>query len=551
MLYVTIIFAFAIAIVYSVYASRAAKSKKIKDLQTIWGKEKTEPLNYNHIGRYAAITREKRPHVLSKQTMNDIDFLELFAFVDRTTSSVGQQFLFNRLLQPQITLEALLRMDAKAALFTTDLKLRERIQQELLKLHTVNAYFIPTLMQGKLLEKPEWFPLPYICVALVCLLLVFSIQYPVLLIYLIVPVTINAILHYWNKTNTFNFIQSFPQLNILIDVSKNLCRDPRLRDNAVEESLKILNPFKWKLSLLNLHSQGTVKDDLSQITSYLTELIKSIFLIEIFILFHLITKLEKEKESIARLFVYVGEIDSALSVASLRAGALKTCKPDLLVSPRKEFSVKNVYHPLIESCVKNDLHITKKSIIVSGSNMSGKSTFLRTLVVNSILAQTIYTCFADEFKSPLLKQFSSIRIDDNLFEGKSNYMEAVTVMGTLIGQVEPGTQNMFVLDEVFKGTNTIERIAAAKAILSYLNRHDNIVIVATHDIELCAMLENEYDLYHFAETIENERLHFDHRIKAGPLKTRNAIRILERAGYPAEIIEEARSLSENQFIKAV
>jgi DNA mismatch repair ATPase MutS len=534
---------------YTGYTFRASKRKKIAGLRALWGREKTEPFNFNHIGKYAEVTLEKKPHLLSKQTMNDIDFLELFAFVDRTTSRVGQQFLFNRLLQPQITLEPLLRLDAKAALFATDSELREGIQQELLRLNTVNAYFIPVLMQGKLLEKPEWFPLLYVCVALVFLLLIFSLQYPVLLIYLIIPVTINAVLHYWNKTNTFNFIQSFPQLNVLIEVSKNLCGNPRLHDKSVEGSLKILNPFKWKLALLNLDSRGAVKDDLSQISSYFTELIKSIFLIEVFVLFHLITKLEKEKESVAMLFAYVGEIDSAISVASIRAGDLQTCKPDF-IEPRKEFSAKNIYHPLIESCVKNDLHFCFKSIIVSGSNMSGKSTFLRTLIVNSILAQTIYTCFADEFKSPLVRQFSSIRIDDNLFEGKSNYMEAVTVMGTLVRAVEPDIQNMFVLDEVFKGTNTVERIAAAKAILSYLNRQDNLVIVSTHDIELCAMLENEYDLYHFAETIENEQLNFDHKIKAGPLKTRNAIRILEMAGYPAQIIEEAKSLSANQFIKS-
>jgi len=104
-------------------------------------------------------------------------------------------------------------------------------------------------------------------------------------------------------------------------------------------------------------------------------------------------------------------------------------------------------------------------------------------------------------------------------------------------------QNLFILDEVFKGTNTVERISAAKAILSYLNRNDNIVVVSTHDIELADMLEGEYDLYHFTETVENSKLHFDHRIKPGQIRTRNAIKILELANYPAEIISEAREIS--------
>lgn len=175
--------------------------------------------------------------------------------------------------------------------------------------------------------------------------------------------------------------------------------------------------------------------------------------------------------------------------------------------------------------------------------MSGKSTFLRTLATNSILAQTIYTCFADEYNTPIVKQFSSIRIDDNLFEGKSYYFQEVHTMGSLIREAQQPNQNLFVLDEVFKGTNTVERISAAKAILSYLNRHNNIVIVSTHDIELADMLKGEYDLYHFTETIENDELHFDHKMKSGQVKTRNAIKLLELSDYPAEIISEARQIS--------
>ena len=175
--------------------------------------------------------------------------------------------------------------------------------------------------------------------------------------------------------------------------------------------------------------------------------------------------------------------------------------------------------------------------------MSGKSTFLRTLAINSILAQTIYTCFADEYNTPIVKQFSSIRIDDNLFEGKSYYFQEVHIMGSLITEAQQPNQNLFVLDEVFKGTNTVERISAAKAILSYLNRDNNIVIVSTHDIELADMLESEYDLYNFTETIEDDELHFDHKIKSGQVKTRNAIKLLELSNYPAEIISEARKIS--------
>ena len=286
---------------------------------------------------------------------------------------------------------------------------------------------------------------------------------------------------------------------------------------------------------------GSIKDELGQVVTYLVELLRGFLLIEVVMLFELIKELETKRDSIQVLFDYVGNIDTALSVASLRAGDLKTCKPEF-TPPMRELRVKKIYHPLITNCVKNDLHVKDKSILITGSNMSGKTTFLRTVAVNSILAQTIYTCFADEFQSPMLRPYSSIRIDDNILEGKSYYYQEVNTMGSLIKEVHSPFQNLFLLDEVFKGTNTIERIAAAKSTLSYLNQGANLVIVSTHDLELPSMLQEQFDLYHFSESIENDQLHFDHKIKPGPLLTGNAIKILEMSNYPEKIINEARNL---------
>jgi DNA mismatch repair ATPase MutS len=175
--------------------------------------------------------------------------------------------------------------------------------------------------------------------------------------------------------------------------------------------------------------------------------------------------------------------------------------------------------------------------------MSGKSTFIRALAINSILAQTIYTCFAAEFISPVLKLFSSIRITDDLQDGKSYYFEEVNTIGVLIEASEKSFPNLFIIDEVFKGTNTIERVAAAKAILSYLNKNENIVFVSSHDIELVELLNNEFELYHFAEDFENDKLIFDHKLKPGPLKSGNAIKLLSILSYPAEITDEANRIA--------
>lgn len=523
------------------HVNKDRTKKKIEGIRTAWGKPKKESFDFDSISKYADTVNKNKFHRLTEQTLEDIDFYGLFAFIDRTTSKVGQQFLFKKIIEP--TDSAKDQSERLINLFSSDKSLREEIQLELLKLNNGGAYFISSLLKDKLLEKPAWFNLLFLDIFIVACLLILSFKFPVLLIVLLIPVALNLFLHYWNKGNTFQFLRSFPQLNNLINVSRVLIkRGEILYDKPTEDSISNLKPFQQQVSLINLDNGSGIQSELSLLGTYVIELIKAVFLIEVFTLYKMTRELENKKSSIQTLFEYVGNIDASISIASLREGKEKTCRPTL-VSPKKELVVKGMYHPLVENCVANHLTLSGKSLLITGSNMSGKSTFLRTLTINSILAQTIYTCFAAEFMSPILKQHSSIRIDDNLFDGKSYYFQEVNIMASLLAAVDASHQNLFVLDEVFKGTNTIERIAAAKAILSYLNRNDNIVVVSTHDIELADMLEHEYDLYHFTETIENNELHFDHTIKAGQLRTRNAIKILELSNYPADVTNEARQIS--------
>ena len=202
-----------------------------------------------------------------------------------------------------------------------------------------------------------------------------------------------------------------------------------------------------------------------------------------------------------------------------------------------------MYHPLIINAVSNTLDTNGKSILLTGSNMSGKTTFIRTIAINTLLAQTINTAFATSFELSQMRIFSAIRISDDLLNDKSYYMEEVETIKTMIDESRSQNRNIFFLDEIFKGTNTIERIAAGKAVLSYLSSDENMVFVSTHDIELASLLSDSYTLFHFAEIVDNNAIHFDYKLKPGKLTTKNAIRILELSNYPAQIIDEARKLS--------
>ena len=139
--------------------------------------------------------------------------------------------------------------------------------------------------------------------------------------------------------------------------------------------------------------------------------------------------------------------------------------------------------------------------------------------------------------------YSGIKISDSLVDNTSYYYAEVKIIKKMIGESESEHQNLFLLDEIFKGTNTVERISSGKAVLAYLNRKDNLVFVSTHDIELTELLSNNYNYFHFSEFIENDLFTFDYKLKYGKILNTNAIRILEINEFPDEVTDEAKTLA--------
>lgn len=186
-----------------------------------------------------------------------------------------------------------------------------------------------------------------------------------------------------------------------------------------------------------------------------------------------------------------------------------------------------------------------RGVLVTGSNMSGKSTFLRTVGVNAILAQTINTCLATSYHAPVFLVRSLIGRSDDLTAGRSYYRDEVEAVLSLVRASRSSRPHLFLFDELFRGTSTIERIAAAEATLAELIHEDgrisspHIVIAATHDRELVALLERTYALFHFADGIDAHGLSFDYRLRQGPARSWNAIALLELCGAPSRLVEHA------------
>lgn len=521
------------------------KKKKDQQIET-WNQIKDESFNFDLIASYFENRKSYASiQTINDKTINDIDLHELFMFIDRTNSRIGQQYLLNKLF----TLKSPPEFEMQETLityFNDNQKVTNNIKQLLSHLNKHEAYYISDLFSTQYVQKPQWYwIIPLLSVSSIsALILTFFI--PKMIFLLIGLLLINIVVHYWNKRNIFVYMDSIPQLLILCKTVRELTQSgipSTPEDASVQSSLKSMSSLKIRFSVFKLEAKSN-GSEIAALVLLIVEYIKILLLLEPQIVFNTLSKLEEKQNDIRTLFEYVGEIDTAISIASLRATVPYWCKP-LFISKNKHLNAQDIYHPLILNAVSNTLDINGKSILLTGSNMSGKTTFIRTIAVNTLLAQTIHTVFANGFELSPMRIFSAIRISDDLLNDKSYYMEEVNTIKAMIDESNSNHSNIFFLDEIFKGTNTIERIAAGKAVLSYLSGNNNLVFVSTHDLEIATLLADTYTLYHFAETVDDKTIQFDYKLKPGKLTTKNAIRILELNNYPTQIINEAREISDS------
>ena len=217
-----------------------------------------------------------------------------------------------------------------------------------------------------------------------------------------------------------------------------------------------------------------------------------------------------------------------------------TTFPDLLASSASPdlFTAADLRHPLIglADSVGNDVALDRgEVIVVTGSNMSGKSTFLRAIGVAGVLAWAGGPVWARSLSASPMRPFTSMRIGDVLQEGLSTFYAEVRRLRLLLDGVEAGGPPALVLiDEMLRGTNNRERLAGAQGYVRALIGARATTLVATHDLALGALEEEDARVSnaHFRERADGDRLAFDYRLRDGICPTTNALVIMERAGLP-------------------
>jgi len=238
-------------------------------------------------------------------------------------------------------------------------------------------------------------------------------------------------------------------------------------------------------------------------------------------------------------FDALGMMEALASLSIIRFDNPDWAMPDINDSADSVFKAKGLGHPLLVGRrVCNDLRIDEKtrSLLITGSNMSGKSTLLRTAGINLVLAYAGAPVCARSFQASIMEIATCMRIKDNLEENISSFYAELVKIKRIIGEAKSGKRIFFLLDEIFKGTNSHDRHAGARVLIDKLSHTNSIGMVSTHDLELCD-LEKQNDKianYHFREYYEEGRINFDYILRQGPSTTRNAFHLMRLAGIEVD-----------------
>jgi len=474
---------------------------------------------------------------------NDLEMDKVFEYIDRTYSKTGEQYLYNLLhIRPSENESKILKQKVNYYANNFDNLLKNAFI--LKKYNRKAAYSLYNFLFAK-----QYFKMPKWTILLSLLALVFgilSIIFKSLFIYFVFIGVINTVLHYYFKQKINTYHSYFINIKYFHNVYLNLIKFDNESNVVSRTDKKNLQKIAKICSYLNMNIDFA--NELTSIVYYLFEIIKGLFLIDVILFNSTMRLINKYIYSLQNVYNYIGQIDTALSIVSLKKGT-KGCEP--VFTNSLSIKLKNAYHPLIEKCIPNNIECNLSNAIITGGNMSGKTTFLKTIGLNILLSQTINYSFSEEIIIPKLNIISSIKISDSIEDSKSFFMNellrAKTILETIKSSIEP---YIVFIDEIFKGTNTKDRITLASAFLRYLTKYDCLVICTTHDLKIIDFVKVKYATYYFGNSFNNGIISFDYKIHKGIQAKTNVFELVRSIDFPDEIIKDMFNLNKLLIKKA-
>jgi DNA mismatch repair ATPase MutS len=525
---------------------KSTLQKLLSRLREDWSKEKEKDRDFSQIGsfyRYSTAGSDDIDISIDDQTWSDLNMNDLYSRIDRTLTNPGECILYQIFRTPLLSGEILKKRNEIIRLFQTNKEIREEVQIGLLHMGKQKGNGITALICGELPPSTS-FKFFFSFLALLAFLSIIAV--PIFwgsagIIMVILPIYLVNMLA-TNKVRKRLLFQltAIRYLGAMIRLGKKISdiECPKLSEYRVELEKATLATNKIVRKTFLLYPEASVSSDIGTL---LYAHLDIYFLREVRIFYSVLDEIHAHHEELVSLYRLIGELDALQSVASYREGLPGYSMPDFS-DEEPLLDIKDAKHPLLPEAVSNSITIRQKGITVTGSNMAGKTTFLRTLGVNAILAQTIYTCLAASYTANYFRIISLISETDSLLEGKSYYLVQAEQLLRMIKSSEKDILTLCLIDEPLAGTNSSERIVASFEILRYLFDHKAVAIVATHDLELAGKLEFGFKSYHFTDKVDQEGLSFDFKLRDSITSTSNAIKLLEYLGYPEVILKWARKM---------
>jgi len=485
------------------------------------------------------------PFAVDDTTWNDLDMDKVFMRINNAASSVGEETLYCKLREQEFQGNKLSELEDTMQYFDHNEKERLKVQFYLAKLgKEVSSNLIDFLFnpKDKKLKNPLLFPflMSAAVVALISILF-FPVQG---LVGSSLILMLNIFVYYKTKaTLQANFL-SVHYFSALLLCAKKISNLKISKLASYADKIKILYGPMKKISRLS----GMIISKPSSELEFVFEYLKMFFLIDFVFYNFMLSAIQKHQQECIEIYETIGFLDMAISIASYRRSVEYYVLPEFIAS--KEMDLQKLVHPLLAHAVSNSV-VIKRSLLITGSNASGKSTFVKAAAINMILAQTIHTCLAERFMFMPSFVVTSMAVKDDVEAGESYYIAEIKSLKRIMDLLNEQIRCIAFVDEILKGTNTIERIAASASILDFLKDENCVAIVATHDIELTDITNAYFDNFHFRETINDEGIVFDYTIYPGKATTKNAIKLLSFTGYDKQITDKAEEIARDFEINRI
>ncbi len=511
------------------------RRRLLAQLREGWGKPGTKDGwladRYFELARAESVSR-----YVDDRTWVDLEFPSVFANMDTTVTQVGRQYLFRQMRTYLDDSQLLLDNYELYETFRANTSLREATLLKLAYLQSDSSASIIDCILGKPLEnlKHRYLIFAWSVASLAALTAVLASTVPGL--FLLPFVLVNAVAVLWLAPRLFNDTDTLKACYRLLRVADGL--SDLHTDVPIHQLAELRRTradrvrFRRALKWFALSQENLVFGSLGIWLNFLClgELVAYVLTVE---------KFRKVRGELLSTFDSVGSLDAAIAISSFLERTGTYCKPD--TDEGALIDITDGYHPLLADPVPNSVTLRNSSALICGSNMAGKTTFIKMIGTNIVLGQTLGFCLASHATIPRFMVMACIRSDHSIESGKSHYFVQIEAVLSFLSNADSNARQVFVIDELLSGTNTIERIAWAKAILSALSEHAP-VLVTTHDVELQTLLSENFDLFHFSEDPDIEGF-FDYKVRKGLCNERNAIRLLDRIGFPEGVVNEAMAIA--------